>query len=509
MIAIGQKPAFNFVQTVFTLNMFANLVSDKEASDAQLQAELSTMLNALLTNDNVQNLMGVWEVVWGPVVGSYGTDADPKDPTKQVVSNALYVAYNADNNQYVIATSATNPISKYGWFVEDFDVRTMVPWADVLHPDLSAVEVPADAPRVSNGTSLGLNHLLSLNGNALNAAAPLTIVDFLKSRFWDEKDKVKLVVTGHSLGGAMSAVLALYIDEMQAEWNPSGSVIVTAVPTAGATPGNKAFSEHHSNLMGTRTIRFWNRLDPVPHGWQPDLVQQVPYLYYPFLKPGVLFQGLVALVVEQSLQGTAPYPQGGFYTQIMPQVQPLPGQINIVDAANPSAAAVLQLFVDLGAEDLLKKLNVNSTIAALIVDAINILLKDFASEETIDQFMDNLREKLASLPVDKQWIEKLFEALTLIVGELENVTLFLYQLVFQHVTSYAYLMGTSAMHPLSQSIINSLVTNKKLNGGYTNIIDKQSNAQLIVEEMTPVIGSAILNLLTPDFLHKNGWDKLL
>ena len=180
-----------------------------------------------------------------------------------------------------------------------------------------------------------------------------------------------------------------------------------------------------------------------------------------------------------------------------------------MDAANPSAAAVLQLFVDLGAEDLLKKLNVNSTIAALIVDAINILLKDFASEETIDQFMDNLREKLASLPVDKQWIEKLFEALTLIVGELENVMLFLYQLVFQHVTSYAYLMGTSAMHPLSQSIINSLVTNKKLNGGYTNIIDKQSNAQLIVEEMTPVIGSAILNLLTPDFLHKNGWDKLL
>ena len=99
MITIGQKPAFNFVQTVFTLNMFANLVSDKEASDAQLQAELSTMLNALLTNDNVQNLMGVWEVVWGPVVSSYGTDADPKDPTKQIVSNALYVAYHAVNNQ--------------------------------------------------------------------------------------------------------------------------------------------------------------------------------------------------------------------------------------------------------------------------------------------------------------------------------------------------------------------------------------------------------------------------
>jgi hypothetical protein len=501
---MNQQPVFNYVQTVFTLNMFANLVSDKKAPDAQLQQELSTMLDTLFGNADVQNLIGEWQVVWGPVVGSYGSDA--KKPDKAIVSNALYVAYNAADNQYVVATSATNPISKYGWFVEDFDVRTMVPWADMLTP----IEVPANAPRISNGSYLGLSHLLSLQSAPVSnvGIGMQTIMEWLKSTFSTSTKQTQLVVTGHSLGGAMSSVLGLYIAETSPGWNPTNSVIVSSMPTAGATPGNKAFSDHHSKVMGMRTIRFWNRLDPVPHGWQPDLVELVPFLYYPFLKPGALFQGLVALVVEQSLQGTKPYPEGGFYTQLMPQVQPLPGQINIVSAANPSAASVLQFLVDIGLEELFIIIKVPKMLAALIVDGVNLLLKEFASEETIDQFMDKLRAKLALLPASKEWIDKLFLVLESIIAEVENVFLFLIQLVFQHVTSYAYLIGTSAMHPLSQSIINSMVSNKKLDPDYTNIIDKQNNPQLVVQQMTPVIGSALLSLLTPAFLAKKGWDIL-
>ena len=498
---MNQKPVFNFVQSVFTLNMFANLVSDKKAPDAQLQAELSSMLNTILSNPDVQRLMGTWQVVWGPVVGSYGSDA--ANPDKAIVSNALYVAYNAADNQYVVATSATNPISKYGWFVEDFDVRTMVPWADMLTP----VEVPADAPRISNGSYLGLNHLLSMQSAAVGQQLQ-TLMEWLKSTFSASTLQTQLVVTGHSLGGAMSSVLGLYIAETGHEWNPTSSVIVSAMPTAGASPGNKAFSDHHNKVMGTRTIRFWNKLDPVPHGWQPDLVELVPFLYYPFLKPGALFQGLVGLVLEQSYQGTRPYPEGGFYTQLMPQVSPLPGQINIVSAANPSAASVLQFLIDMGAEELFIILKVPKMIAALIVDGINLLLKEFVGEETIDQFMDKLRAKLAMLPASKEWIEKLFVVLESIIAEVENVFLFLIQLVYQHVTSYAYLMGTSAMHPLSQSIINSMVSDSKLDKSYTNIIDKQNNPQLVVQQMTPMIGSALLSLLTPEFLAKKGWDIL-
>jgi hypothetical protein len=501
---MSTNPAFNYVQSVFTLNMFANLVSDKKAPDEQLQLELSSMLDTILGNPDVQNLMGQWQVVWGPVVGSYGSDA--KNPEKAIVSNALYVAYNAVNNQYVVATSATNPISKYGWVIEDFDVRTMVPWADMLTP----VEVPADAPRISNGSYLGLTHLLSLQSAPVSnvGVGMQTIMEWLKSTFSTSTKQTQLVVTGHSLGGAMSSVLGLYIAETSHNWNPTNSVMVSSMPTAGASPGNKAFSDHHSNVMGMRTIRFWNRLDPVPHGWQPDLVELVPFLYYPFLKPGALFQGLVALVLEQSLQGTKPYPEGGFYTQLMPQVQPLSGQINIVSAANPSAASVLQFLVDIGVEELFIILKVPKMVAALIVDAINLLLKDFASEETIDQLMDKLQAYLAKLPANKEWIEKLWMVLQSIIAEVENVFLFLIQLVFQHVTSYAYLMGTSAMHPLSQSIINSMVSSNKLDAGYTNIIDKQNNPQLVVQQMTPVIGSALLSLLTPEFLAKKGWDIL-
>lgn len=116
------QPSFNFVQSIFTLNMFSNFASDRKARPAQLQRDLTIILAALLNDPGVQNMIGKWEVVWGPVVGSYGIDE-----RREAASNAMYVARN-QKGDYVVAVSATNPTSLYGWLTEDLDVRTMVAW---------------------------------------------------------------------------------------------------------------------------------------------------------------------------------------------------------------------------------------------------------------------------------------------------------------------------------------------------------------------------------------------
>src|SRR5476651_2258294 len=200
---MNSEPTFNYVQNVFTLNMFSNFASAKKAPVPQLQTDLTQILAALLNNTDVQKLIGSWKVVWGPVVGSYGIDIK-----REAASNAMYVAVNQDG-QYVVAVSATNPTSLYGWFVEDFDVKNMVLWSGVLAGNLK----DPGAARISQRSSDGLNHLLGMVD-----PGGVTLMTFLQNTFSSTTDTVQLAVSGHSLGGALSAVLALYINQTISIW---------------------------------------------------------------------------------------------------------------------------------------------------------------------------------------------------------------------------------------------------------------------------------------------------
>lgn len=478
--------AFNFVQNVFALNLFSNLASDRKAPAPQLQGDLKKMLHALFTDANMQKYIGRWEVVWGPEVRSYG-----EDEKRQVASNALYVARN-EAGQYVVATAGTNPISLYGWLTEDFDVRQMELWYDVA-------EAP-DAPRISAGTSIGLKHLLDMKDGDKD------LVTFLTDTFSGTTRQTQLVVTGHSLGGALSSVLALYLNQQLATWNPAETVVVSALPSAGATPGNKAFSDYFAEQIGARTLRFWNKLDPVPHGWQPDMVECMPFLYYPYLKPGTLLQAIVGLVLSQSLEGTAPYPDGGFYTQLQPQTPPLPGQVDIALTRPLPGATVLQFFVDMGAEEILKALNItNAFVTGLVIDVLNLILKEFAGQESLDELMDRLEHDLNKLPGKDSFLKKLLHLLEKLLPELQNIIQFLQQLGDQHVTVYADLMGTAPMHALSQSIINNAVKSGELHPDYLNVVDKLTDPARTLLWAPPRIGKMLLSVLTPDFLEKHGW----
>ncbi len=479
------NPTYNTIQQVFAMNLFSNFASNKIGTVQQLTKDLSIILSKLLNNTQMQSYIGNWQVVWGPVVGSYG-----KDEKRGISSNALFVA---TNNQgiYVVATAGTNPISSYGWLTEDFDVRTMQPWD-------SNNKAP-DAPRIANGTQIGLNWLLKMVDQSNR-----TLMQFLTDTFQNVNTPQQLVVTGHSLGGALSSVLALTLDNNLTTFNPAQTVTVSAMPTAGATPGNKAFSEYFSSQLGTRTVRFWNKLDPVPHAWQADMVENIPFLFYPYLVPNPLVQSLAALVLEQSLQGTEPYLPGGRYTQLQPQTPPLPGQVNVGLTAPLTAAQVAEAFIDFGAKKILARFGVSGIIADVVIGAINEVIIHFEGIKTIDEALIDIRQKVEKILGKHEYLEHLFDVLEVIMKQLEGALLFLIQLGYQHVTSYDFLMGMPNMHNLCQYIINDAVSSGSLSADYKNLGDQLTDPVKALKSNASQLGDVIERILTPEFIARAG-----
>lgn len=479
------SPIYNSVQQVFALNMFSNFAGNKKAPVAELQADLTKIINALLSDARMQKYIGNWQVVWGPVVGSYGKDVD-----RQVASNALYVAKN-DEGTYVIATAATNPISTYGWLTEDFEVQTMVVWDGFNDDD-------ATAPRVSSGTNTGLNHLLGMESNGVS------LITFLQNTFQSSNTKQQLIVTGHSLGGALSPTLALKLVNTQSQWNPTNTVVVCAQPSAGASPGNLAFSNYYSSLLGNRTLRFWNKLDPVPHGWQHDMLESAPFLYYPYYTPNVLLQGLVALALGRSLKGTEPYPAGGLYTQLLPQTPPLPGQVNIILTQPLPASTVIQFLMDMELKKILANLGITGLIANTIISICNSIIQHFDNSATVDDAIDWMRHELEKIFGHNEYLNHLFNTLDILLNQFEGVLLYLLQLGYQHVTTYYDLMDMKNMKNLTDNIINSQISSRKLDSFYLDLTAKLTDPKEGLKTLGEHLNASMQQLLTTDFIKQAG-----
>jgi hypothetical protein len=93
-------------------------------------------------------------------------------------------------------------------------------------------------------------------------------------------DGAKVVVTGHSKGGALSTVTALWLAE---QWAPQKKVEVQCFSFAGPTAGNTAFVERYNQRLGNRTRRIVNPLDVVPQAFVPERLRTLT-THYPKLK---------------------------------------------------------------------------------------------------------------------------------------------------------------------------------------------------------------------------------
>jgi hypothetical protein len=274
---------YTLEQQVFCLNILSNMGASFNGK-GNLQDSAKIAINKVLADTGVQRYIGNWEVVWGPVVNSH----------KDTARNGMFIARKASTDTFVVAIAGTDASSLYEWIFEDFDVIPL-PW-DPLHIKEKGF--------VSGGTMTGFLTLDLMVSGGLPARV------FLANQVRASKN-AQIWVTGHSLGGALSPAYALFLHDRMKEWVPESNAVINCLAVAGATPGDSTFNAYYKQQMGATTTRVWNTRDLVPHGYETDMLQRVPYMYGDSVPP--LPPNLVK-TIEFVAKKTAPL----HYTQLHP-----------------------------------------------------------------------------------------------------------------------------------------------------------------------------------------------
>jgi triacylglycerol lipase len=341
MIPPPPPPQYNPEQIVFTLSMLAGLGDSLSGSVGTIEPALTTLLKTKLTD--LQPLIGTWDLVWGPAVYELPA-SDRPDNTMFVVSGG---------GQLVVAVAGTNPYSFLDWIVEDFLVSSQVPW-------------PTGSPfpqerKISLGTFIGLSVLQTLTPGPGQSSAGVPLQDFLATRVGAP---ITINISGHSLGGALSPALALWLHDVRAKWDPAGNATLAVLPSAGPTAGNAAFAQYSDSQIGAQVTRLYNPLDIVPKAWVTADLQTIPNLYAPNIPPDFFVNGFADLAADIS--------KDGGYTQINLNAPPLPGSAINTGIINPLLPSILNFF---------------GQVAYQHVDAYSVLLGTTAALDPVMQIL--------------------------------------------------------------------------------------------------------------------------
>lgn len=224
----------------------AHFLESEQDQEKRMFADINTALSSL----GSQNAIATgWEVVWGPSLG------DGR-------ANMMYVAGNTTTNQYAVVVRGTDVMQ----FVDLFeDLRTR---QQTSYPYL-------DNANIANGTNDALGVLQGMQGvTSGNFSGSTSLLeDFIKTLPTD----ATLYVTGHSLGGCLSTVLAPWIATFFTSANIQ--VFTYAAPTAGDVNFANAFNTMFDASASTpRTFRYFNSIDVVPNAWEtlPNVLELYP-----------------------------------------------------------------------------------------------------------------------------------------------------------------------------------------------------------------------------------------
>ncbi len=192
---------------------------------------------------------------------------------QDVPVNFAFIAQSKTSGAYCIAIRGTypNPLNPAYWDdgSQDNPLGTMQPWPIGAGP--------GDGAMVSAGTAAAFGNIIALSNGTTTFQQALEAIPA----------GAKVTVTGHSLGGTLAPVIALWMTGL-----PNG-LVPDVYCYAGMTPGNNAFA----NLFGPGTAldgkvtRYANTLDSVPYGWNDVLSTRG--FYDPAPKGGMVYEAAI------------------------------------------------------------------------------------------------------------------------------------------------------------------------------------------------------------------------
>jgi hypothetical protein len=210
---------------------------------------------------------GSWACVWGPVL-------DSREANLVFVAVYSYAPGLPSLATVVIRGTDTQSSSLLGVLEqakEDLDVTSLVPmpW-DTQNP-----------ARIAKGTASGIELIESFRYQ--ETALLDTLVNLLHS------SSPVLVVTGHSLGGCLTSVVAPWLKTVLKDRGFMPPVVPCSF--AGPTAGDAAFASYFQNCF-SYSLRYQNSLDIIPKAWDhlSDIktVYEADGLPMPLIEKGLL-----------------------------------------------------------------------------------------------------------------------------------------------------------------------------------------------------------------------------
>jgi hypothetical protein len=264
----GAPPAIDEIDREIVALAFIAYTGEKiTGSDQEVSQKLVPCFEGELAK---QPLVEDWELVWGPVVYRF----------KHVLynDNLLYAVRRRDDPTTIaVSTRGTNSPALFDWLIEDLGVFRLRDWP---YGDPGELE-----PKIDEGTWKGFEALQGLvppegvpgDGKGISA--------FLGEQVAANAPKRTTIhVTGHSLGGALSPVLALWLADTRAEWDPNDLADLHVAPFAGPTQGDADFAAYYDQRLGTSTTRFHDAVDLATLIWATADMATIPNLYLPVAK---------------------------------------------------------------------------------------------------------------------------------------------------------------------------------------------------------------------------------
>jgi hypothetical protein len=256
------------------------------AQQARMRQDIDRALTASAYRD--------WQVAWGP-----GLNDDR--------SNMMYVAGNQAGTQYAVVVRGTDPSFWLDWVQDAGAVLGLVRFPYTTASAQGTIQIAA-------GTSVGLSQLVSMTGMT-SSGAQQDLVTFLQGA----GAHADIFVTGHSLGGCLASVVALWLADRLG--SPQSLKVYTfAAPSAG----NGDFARYYNKLFrdaagNSTSIRVYNTLDVIPNAWMT--LTAIENLYNP--SPACTDELKMLIGLAGSIVGTN-YTQPG---TTKPSIYPLDGTV--------------------------------------------------------------------------------------------------------------------------------------------------------------------------------------